>query len=228
VRILRAALAMQQHEIDFYRRLVREHRGTPRQVGAGSSASQSIRFDVMLEMLDSLLGPAAEARSLLDFGCGRGDLARHLERRGRLDGLRYTGIDAIEENVADARAMGYDARVLAWDGVGALAPERFDLIVFSGAFATTSMQRRIRLYRGLLEQARIGVVGNFLTHTPTVADYGRDMILMDPAEALGAIDRTRFRVQLRADYLRHDFTIGAVRWDQSLGDAAAVPASSSS
>lgn len=203
---------MEQHEIDFYKRLVRDHRGSSRQVGAGSPASQEVRFEVMLDVLDSLLGSAAGPLSLLDFGCGRGDLAAHLERHGRLESWSYSGIDAIEENVEDARALGCDVRLARWDGTGPLAPEPFDVIVFSGAFATTTIERRLRIYRRLLEEARVGVVGNFLAFTPTVADYGDGMILMEPEQALAAIDRTRFRVQLRADYLRHDFTVGAVRW----------------
>lgn len=203
---------MEQHEIDFYKRLVRDHRGSSRQVGAGSSESQDVRFEVMLDVLDSLLGKAAGPLSLLDFGCGRGDLAAYLERHGRLEGWSYSGIDAIEENVEDARALGHDVRLARWDGTGPLAPEPFDVVVFSGAFATTTIERRLRLFRRLLEEARVGVVGNFLAYTPTVADYGEGMILMEPEQALAAIDRTRFRVQLRADYLRHDFTVGAVRW----------------
>lgn len=222
------SLRMEQHEVDYYKRLAREHRGTSRQVGAGSDESQTIRFDVMLQMLDALLGEAPGRLSLLDFGCGRGDLASYLERRDRLDALRYMGIDAVEENVADARALGYDARVARWDGEGPLAPERFDVIVFSGAFATTTIARRTRIYRGLLEQARIGVVGNFLTHAPTVADYGPGMILMEPAQALRVIDRSRFAVRLRADYLRHDFTIGAIRWTHTPAEAPARSPSSSS
>jgi SAM-dependent methyltransferase len=98
---------MEEHEVLFYKRLVREHRGTSRQVGAGSCQSQTIRFEVMIDVLDSLLGPAPGALSLLDFGCGKGDLASYLARRGRLDMLRYTGIDAIEENVEDARPLGH-------------------------------------------------------------------------------------------------------------------------
>ena len=35
---------------------------------------------------------------------------------------------------------------------------------------------------------------------------------MDPKEALGVVDRAAFRVQIRADYLPHDFTVGAIRW----------------
>jgi SAM-dependent methyltransferase len=203
---------MEEHEVAFYSRLARENRGTPRQVGAGSAESQEARFRVMLDVLDSMLGPRLTGLSMLDFGCGKGDLAAFLARRGRLDGIRYVGVDGIEENVADARqGVGGDFRLLRWDGEGRVVEDEIDLIVFSGAFATTRMDRRIAMYRSLLAQARVGVVGNFLTWTPAVTDW-QGMILMDPEEALRAVDRTEFRVQLRADYLRHDFTLAAIRW----------------
>ena len=68
------------------------------------------------------------------------------------------------------------------------------------------------MYGSLLAQARVGVVGNFLTSAPGVKDYGEGMVLMDPEDALRVVDRAVFRVQIRADYLPYDFTVGAIRW----------------
>ena len=203
---------MEEHEVEMYARLAREHRGTPLQVGAVSERSQEVRFQVILDVLDGMLGERLAGMSILDFGCGRGDLARYLERRGRLEGLRYVGVDGIAENVEDARrATGGDFRLLRWNGEGRVVEDEVDLVVFSGAFGSTRMDRRIAMLRSLLAQARVGVVGNFLTWKPGVDDWG-GMILMDPEEALRVVDRTEFRVQLRADYLAHDFTLAAIRW----------------
>ena len=204
---------MEDHEVAFYQGLARQHRGTSRQVGAWSEQSQTARFDVMFEVLDSLLGEGLAGLSILDFGCGKGDLVAYLDRHGRLDTLRYIGIDGIEENVEDARRLGgYDFRLVRWNGVGRIVDEPVDVIVFSGTFATTCIDRRLAMYGSLLAQARVGVVGNFLTSTPGVKDYGEGMVLMDPEEALRVVDRAVFRVQIRADYLPHDFTVGAIRW----------------
>jgi hypothetical protein len=158
---------MEDHEVAFYQGLARQHRGTSRQVGAWSEQSQTARFDVMFDVLDSLL-------------CGKGDLVAYLDRHGRLDTLRYIGIDGIEENVEDARRLGgYDFRLVRWNGVGRVVDEPVDVIVFSGTFATTCIDRRLAMYGSLLAQARVGVVGNFLTSTPGVKDYGEGMVLMD-------------------------------------------------
>ena len=205
---------MEDHEVAFYQGLARQHRGTSRQVGAWSEQSQTVRFDVMFEVLDSLLGEGLAGLSILDFGCGKGDLVAYLGRHGRLDTLRYIGIDGTEENVEDARRLGgYDFRLVRWNGVGRVVDEPVDVIVFSGTFATTGIDRRLAMYSSLLAQARVGVVGNFLTSTPGVKDYGEGMVLMmDPEDALRVVDRAVFRVQIRADYLPYDFTVGAIRW----------------
>ena len=63
--------------------------------------------------------------------------------------------------------------------------------------ATTCIDRRLAMYGSLLAQARVGVVGNFLTSTPAVKDYGEGMVLMDPEDALRVVDRAVFRVQPR-------------------------------
>ena len=90
--------------------------------------------------------------------------------------------------------------------------EPVDLVVFSGTLATTRHDRRIGMYASLLRQARVGVVGNWVTYTPGVIYDGEGTIPMKHEDAFRVVDRTEFRVQVRADYLRHDFTIGAIRW----------------
>ena len=57
--------------------------------------------------------------SILDFGCGKGDLVAYLDRHGRLDTLQYIGIEGIEENVEDARRLGgYDFPLVGTASVG--------------------------------------------------------------------------------------------------------------
>lgn len=204
---------MEDHEVEWFSHLAREYRGTSRQVDASSPRSQEVRFEVMVDVLDAMLGERWTGMSLLDFGCGKGDLAAYLRRRGRLDGLRYVGVDGIGENVEDARRdVGGDFRMLRWDGAGRIVEDEVDLVVWSGTFAATRPERRRVMVPLLLEQAQVGVVGNFLTWTPGVDDW-QGMVLTDPEDVLRLVDRAAFRVQLRADYLPHDFTLGAMRWN---------------
>ncbi|MGI8425293.1 MAG: methyltransferase domain-containing protein [Actinomycetota bacterium] len=146
---------MEDHEVAFYQGLARQHRGTSRQLGAWSEQSQTARFDVMFEVRDSLLGEGLAGLSILDFGCGKGDLVAYLDRHGRLDTLRYIGIDGTEKNVEDARRLGgYDFRLVQWNGVGRVVDEPVDVIVFSGTFRPRASIGGSRLYGSLLAQAR--------------------------------------------------------------------------
>ena len=61
------------------------------------------------------------------------------------------------------------------------------------------------------------MVGNFLTSTPGVKDYGEGMVLMDLEDALRVVTGRSSGSQIRADYLPHDFTLGAIRGRSSLG-----------
>jgi len=42
----------------------------------------------MFDVLDSLLGEGLAGLSILDFGCGKGELVAYLDRRTRREGLR--------------------------------------------------------------------------------------------------------------------------------------------
>ena len=65
-----------------------------------------------------------EAKLILEVGCGRGELAARLQA----DGLSVVAIDSDEEAVASARAIGVDARMAVWPGLGV---GRFDAVLFT-------------------------------------------------------------------------------------------------
>lgn len=64
------------------------------------------------------------ARSVLEIGCGNGELAARLLD----DGLRVVAIDSDEACVAAARATGVDARLATWP---APVDEAFDTVLFT-------------------------------------------------------------------------------------------------
>lgn len=203
---------MNRRERTYYEDEARRHRGTPQQFAWGSERSQTLRFDVLLDVLEALRGPEWRALTLLDFGCGGGDLLGALERRG-FSGS-YVGVDGVAVSIEDARARhGHKPRVTfiekSWDGSEIVAP--FDVCVVSGAFNLTRPTRRNRIVRRLLAQAKVGVVMNFLQDTDRV-DFDDDNVLTTPAEICALIDATEFKLLARADYMPHDFTVGAVRW----------------
>lgn len=97
--------------------------------GWRGSWDQELRFEGLLGVIASRVQPF----SLLDVGCGQGDLYAYLRRRGYEAGS-YTGIDVLPEMVAAARARHPGGRFLLAD---LLSPETpagpFDYVVCSGA-----------------------------------------------------------------------------------------------
>ncbi len=203
---------MEAGEINFYKKLVQEHRGTSMQIGC-SETGQYKRFMALISVIKNMIGDKYKELSILDFGCGKGDIRKYLECE------KYIGVDAIEENIQDANEQYpySDFRLLNWNGEDDLLPEvgEIDLIIFSGAFATTNNDKKIKMFSKLLERANYGVVGNFLTENKKITDY-KDCILIKPIEIVRAIDTFLYGFQLKTDYLPHDFTIGVFKWEKLL------------
>lgn len=84
--------------IHYHRRRIGEFSsGTVRALGWLNEESQSKRFAALSEVGD------LNDSSVLDIGCGHGDLKGYLDRR--FHGFRYIGIDQMPEFIAEARCL---------------------------------------------------------------------------------------------------------------------------
>jgi SAM-dependent methyltransferase len=84
-----------------------EHGPGYRAVDWGSPEGQALRFRVLLEVGDW------RRASILDAGCGVGDLAGYLAKRGARG--TYLGIDALPEMIEQARRRSPRRRFQAGD-----------------------------------------------------------------------------------------------------------------
>lgn len=110
----------------YYSRALATHGPTHRGVDWSSRKSQELRFATLLDGVDW-----SDAPSLLDFGCGCGALAGHLDGLGvRCD---YTGYDIAPDMVRAARrVVGERADRRFTSDLATLEPA--DLVVASGIF----------------------------------------------------------------------------------------------
>lgn len=110
--------------------------GTVEALGWRGPDSQRLRFEAIAQAVDF------SDASVIDAGCGTGDLKRFLD--ARFPGVRYLGIDQIPEFVAEARERyAGDANAAFVDGhFNALALPRADHVVASGVFAYRSANPR--------------------------------------------------------------------------------------
>ena len=125
--------------------------------------AQQRRFAVLADMLPM------QGRTVVDAGCGPGDLAVFL-RRKRIRFKRYIGIDGVEKIVHAAAARKLpkcefrQADLVRHAGIiGEYEP---DVVVFSGTLNTMTEQTARTLLGHAFDVAQVGVVFNFLSNRP--------------------------------------------------------------
>lgn len=94
--------AIRERTEAYYSARLREHGASARGVDWNSAASQLLRFDQLLRVVE----PGREDFSLNDFGCGYGALVDHLARRGLAP--RYHGLDLSAAMIESARERHTD------------------------------------------------------------------------------------------------------------------------
>jgi SAM-dependent methyltransferase len=125
------ALPVAHHSIEsavagYYSRALATHGPNHRGVDWSTRASQELRFATLLDGIDW-----SDAPSLLDFGCGYGALAAHLDELGH--SCDYTGYDIAPAMVQAAqRTVGERADRRFTSDSAALTPA--DVVVASGIF----------------------------------------------------------------------------------------------
>lgn len=110
---------------------------------------------------------------LLDLGCGGGDLAIWLARRGQRRGLDFLidGYDISQTAVAHARAAAAAARVRnvrfqQRDALGSLPPDRYDIVMCALLLHHLDETAALALLRNMAAAARHAVLVDDLQRTP--------------------------------------------------------------
>jgi len=169
-----------------------------------SAESQQARFAVLAHEID-LAGT-----SLLDVGCGLGDLLDFIKDRHL--GVDYTGVDILDEMVRTAERMHPDGRFIQADIFGEdphpLGERRFDVAFCSGALNLNLGNNRTFLPLAasrLLHFARKAAVFNLLH----VREAGRDKTYFyhDPDDVIDLLTPLPCSIRIVDTYLPNDFTV---------------------
>jgi SAM-dependent methyltransferase len=171
----------------------------PQGAGWGLPGGQEERFRILSEAAD-LTGT-----SVLDVGCGLGDLYGYLEKNNIP--ILYTGIDINPRSIALAREKYPRVQFEAAD-FEEYAGEGADYVLSSGAL-TFKIENHHDIYLGFIRKmfhlSRRGCAFNMLkrgehTDDATYATY-------DPMEIYTFCTNLTPKLVLRQDYLAHDFTM---------------------
>jgi len=114
----------------FYTSLFQQHGPSCRSLSFSSAGTQQIRFGALIPVLPE---NRDQAFTLLDVGCGFGDLYGYLREAGYTN-VRYTGLDIMPEFVSHAAEAHPDATFVSGDFLSLTLPEpRYDFVLSSGA-----------------------------------------------------------------------------------------------
>ena len=184
-----------------------EHRISPERpnyeiLDWASPQSQQARFEILVQNLD-LAG-----KSLLDVGCGLGDLLTYLQKKQIP--VDYTGVDIVEKMIEAARLRHPEGRFLQAD-IFAQSPfeaESFDVTFCSGAFNLNLGNNEQFLPRAVAEMVRLArnaAVFNLLHHRAAAQES--TYFYYDPARVPQLVAGLGVQTRIIDDYLHNDFTV---------------------
>ena len=169
---------------------------------SGRSAQEK-RFEALCQVGDM------KGDSLLDVGCGHGDLLGYLEQHGTKVG-RYVGVDLISEAIEKAKEKYPGAEFEVRDiERKPFKPGEFDYVIGCGIFAVESEkwgQYTMTLLMLLFQAAQRAVAVNFLWDKALAKD--RQLHYTNPEEVLEMISKIApVRTEVKTDYLDNDFSV---------------------
>ena len=188
------------HTIDHFRNLVDRFGVDTQALGWRDSRSQTARFEVLAS---GGLDPEA---SLLDIGCGQGDLFAWLRENEYC--VDYCGVDLTPEMVSIARARFPEARFEVADLFDLDASYRAHHVIASGIFSTRQAAPFDYLQAAvthLFRFAEVSLAFNCLSTHAEHQDEGE--YREDPAKVLRFCFTLTPFATLRHDYHRGDFTV---------------------
>lgn len=144
--------------------------------------------------------------SVLDFGCGFGDMYDYCRRV--VPTTRYSGIDVNPALIAAGQKKYPDADLRAMDVFRTAVDESWDVVVASGVFnlkLDDNWSFIASAFDWFASHSRRGFAANFLSNR---VEYElEDTFHADPPRVLELAYRYSNRVQLRNDYMPFEFTV---------------------
>ena len=186
------------------------HGPTSEGVDWGADASRAaLRYDNMLGVLARDAGPTVP--SLLDVGCGYGELLDHAARKGIA--LDYTGIDVAENMIRWATAHSPGGRFVHGDILSCEVGGPFDYVVCNGILTqklrTSGLEMdryAARLIRRMFSLCRRGAAFNVMT--TKVNRFADNLYYRNPAELFSwCLSELTPHVRLDHAYPLYEYTM---------------------
>jgi SAM-dependent methyltransferase len=188
--------------MDYFSANLARYGAEPRAVDWGSNESQRLRFKVLAEVGD------LNGCSLLDVGCGIGDLYGWLQEEKIA--AQYRGIDITPGMVTSAgkRFPGVDFSVGNMLEGAEIPEQKYDFVIASGIFylrQNAPVEYLQTVVAAMFKAARIAVAFNSLSSW--FAEKDRGEFYADPLQTVDFCRTLAPWVCLRHDYHPRDFAV---------------------
>lgn len=178
----------------FYTAAIKKHGQNVKGVHWNSVHSQETRFDVLLSLLK------ADGMSVVDAGCGFGDLYFYLQKNA-IKVSSYIGLD-LSPSMVDIAKEYTGQEIVQCDICRDVLPEA-DYYICSGAMNILSRFDTYLFIRNCYESSKKGFVFNLLMGEDDSLVYNHFF----PEELQSLFDELKAKVLVKQGYLKHDFTV---------------------
>lgn len=189
-----------QKMYSFYKELLEEHGPySPSSLSWNNEFTQFIRFKVLCEIAK------LERSSLLDVGCGLGDLYLFLSNVA--SDFKYSGIDIVPDFVLHAKEKFPEAEFQLKE-IHEFQKDSFDYVLASGIFAfriPDYQKKYFETIKNMFSVAKKGVGFNMLDSKVHPSD--EIFVTFEPQEIKKFCEGFCKHVKLVQGYLPQDFTI---------------------
>ncbi|MFP4157539.1 MAG: class I SAM-dependent methyltransferase [Opitutales bacterium] len=188
---------------DLYAKRYKEYGYDPRTLG-WFKGKQELRFSILTSQVD------LEQKSILDVGCGFGDLNYFL--KSRLKSYRYHGVDLVEELIFEAKKRHPEEGIhFSCEDFLAATPQQYDFILGSGIFNyrlshEDNYQYIQKTLKKALDECTIGCAFDFLSDKVDFQKY-EFTFHSNPSKILELAYALSRAVILRNDYAPFEFTL---------------------
>jgi SAM-dependent methyltransferase len=148
-------------------------------------------------------------RSVLDVGCGFGEMGKFLLKRYK--GVKYTGVDIVPEFIEEAKKHLLDVSFEICDYFAHPMEKKFDIVIASGTLNSNvedNIGFRKKAIKVMFEHTKRILAFNMLgAHPQPASNKDSNIWFADSIEILKYCMSLTRRVVLRANYHPTDFTI---------------------
>lgn len=185
--------------LQYYLRFLKKHGYDPQSVGWGSrKGKQSLRFSILCQIGD------LSNCSILDIGCGFGDLHGYLKYKKWK--VKYYGIDINPDLIKIGKCVYPNAKLEVRDFEEKRFKKKFDWIFFSGISSVGCSYPYIK--KVMTEMFRICKKGMAMNFVGGIIDYKAPNLFYSDPEKIYTITRSiSNRVTIRHDYAPFEFTV---------------------